>query len=31
MGSHTVCPHDSAPRLVGYLGEIKTGGMHDPK
>jgi hypothetical protein len=35
MGSHIVCakspPHDSAPRPVGYLREIKTGGIHDPK
>jgi hypothetical protein len=33
MGSHRVCqsasPHSH--RLVGYLGEIKTGAMDDPK
>lgn len=34
MGSHRVCKGALSPlptRPVGYLGEIKTGGIDDPK
>jgi hypothetical protein len=33
MGSHRVCPNalSPLPHAVGCLGEIKTGGMDDPK
>lgn len=33
MGSHRVCESAQCPshRMVGYLGEIKTGGMYGPK